>query len=95
MIGMLYYAYSAKDICAEKLLTREGIIDYIYNDTPYRPDTYREITIGPQTFKYYLYKGAEQAGYYFSALPHHEAIDVIMEDVKVDIENFKRKYDLP
>lgn len=54
MIGVLYHAYSEEDIKAEKQpVLKEKIIDYIYN-TLYEFNVYREVSIGPQTFKYYF-----------------------------------------
>lgn len=93
MIGRLYYAYNDIEIAAVKLLSKELIIDYVYNEKSYRPDMYREVDVGPQTTKYYFYAGTEQAGYYFSTLPFKEAMKLIRKDVKKDMERFLKKYD--
>ena len=91
MIGVLYHAYSEEDIKAEKQpILKEKIIDYIYN-TLYEFNVYREVSIGPQTFKYYFYKGIiEQADYYFSALPYNNAIKLITEDIEILKEKYGR-----
>lgn len=90
MIGILYHAYSEKEIKMEKsLISKECVIDYIYNENSYRLDMYKEVSVSPQTTKYYFYAGTKQASYYFSTLPSYkEAIELIRKDMKKDMERF-------
>lgn len=85
MIGTIYSAYfvsSGITICAKKKAV---------NNTLYEFNVYREVSIGPQTFKYYFYKGiTERAGYYFSALPYNKAIKLITEDMEILKEKYGR-----